>query len=108
MTTEKNAKKFLNEMGFKDSNIDTDFETDFIPAINQTNRGIIFVEYSNRFSSFKNLVSHIEKQLNVKGNIINKNNKVDFNIKDNKNFDYMITYRENDTTKIYLQKRKLK
>lgn len=108
MSTEKNAKKFLTQIGFKDSDVDTKYETDFVPAINQNSGGIIFVEYSTRFSSFKKLVSHIEKQLNIKANVLEKNNEVDFNIKDNDNFDYLVAYKENDMNKIYLKKKKIK
>lgn len=104
MSNEQKAKAFLSQIGFKDNDIDKEYETDFVPAKKHAKGGVIFVEYSGRFSSFTQIVKHIEKELKIKANVIQKGSEVDFDIT-NQYFNYMVIYKEKDINKIYLQKK---
>lgn len=101
------VKKFLNQIGFYDSDIHSDFETNFVLAINQVRGGFILRDHSARFSSLRSLKSHLEKYLGVKANRVGRD-EFDFNINVNINkyFDYMVIYKENDDIKIFLRKKK--
>lgn len=104
MSSKKIAKKYLSEIGFKDSDIDDDYETDFMPALIQPKGGVIFVEHSCRFDNFNKVVKHIEKELKIKANVIERGEEVYFNI-NHSNFESLVLYKENDMIKIYLQKK---
>ena len=105
MSKNKTVNSCLHQLGFKNSDLDPDYETDFIIANNST-RGILLKQHSDRFSNLQSLIKFLKKNQNL---VINSKKGEDTEIilpvsLQSKFFTKFYVYIENEMNHLYFSK----